>query len=82
MLTADPLFPTGHANTFFNPQFSLLYPGAPGGYANYNAMEVTLQASLTHGLQFDLIRPVPNPSIFPWTPSAIGTLSGSGLPNY
>jgi carboxypeptidase family protein len=46
-------FPTGHANTFFNPQFSSLYAWRSTGNANYNAMEVTLRHSMTHGIQFD-----------------------------
>ncbi len=46
-------FPTGHANTFFNPQFSSLYAWRSMGNANYNAMEVTLRHSMTHGIQFD-----------------------------
>ena len=45
--------PTGHANTFFNPQFSSLYAWRSMGFANYNAMEVTLRHPSTHGVQFD-----------------------------
>jgi Carboxypeptidase regulatory-like domain len=48
-----PYFPTGHANTFLNPQFSSLYAWRSTGNANYNAMEVTLRHALSHGIQFD-----------------------------
>ena len=45
--------PLGHANTFFNSQFSSLYAWRSMGYANYNAMEVTFKHSASHGVQFD-----------------------------
>jgi hypothetical protein len=45
--------PLGHANTFFNPQFSSLYAWRSMGFANYNAMEVTLRHPSSHGVQFD-----------------------------
>ena len=45
--------PLGHANTFFNPQFSSLYAWRSMGFANYNAMEVTLRHRNSHGVQFD-----------------------------
>ncbi len=45
--------PLGQANTFFNPQFSSLYAWRSMGFANYNAMEVTLRHPTSHGVQFD-----------------------------
>jgi hypothetical protein len=45
--------PFGKANTFFNPQFSSLYAWRSMGFANYNAMEVTLRHPSSHGVQFD-----------------------------
>jgi Carboxypeptidase regulatory-like domain len=45
--------PLGKANTFFNPQFSSLYAWRSMGFANYNAMEVTLRHPASHGIQFD-----------------------------
>jgi len=46
-------FPTGNANTFWNPQYSSLYAWRTIGNAAYNAMELTLRRRMSHGLQFD-----------------------------
>jgi Carboxypeptidase regulatory-like domain len=45
--------PLGHANSFFNSQFSSLYAWRSMGFANYNAMEVTFRHPSSHGVQFD-----------------------------
>jgi hypothetical protein len=45
--------PLGHANAFFNPQFSSLYAWRSMGMANYNAMQITLRHPSSHGVQFD-----------------------------
>jgi Carboxypeptidase regulatory-like domain/TonB-dependent Receptor Plug Domain len=41
-------------NVFYSPQYTSLYALRTVTNANYNAMEVTLQHRMTHGLQFDL----------------------------
>lgn len=41
------------ANVFYSPQYSSLYTLRTLTNAAYNAMEVTLQHKMTHGLQFD-----------------------------
>jgi hypothetical protein len=41
-------------NVFYSPQYSSLYALRTNTNANYNALEVTLQHKMTHGLQFDL----------------------------
>jgi carboxypeptidase family protein len=41
-------------NVFYSPQYSSLYALRTVTNANYNALEVTLQHKMTHGLQFDL----------------------------
>lgn len=40
-------------NVFYSPQYSSLYGLRTVTNANYNAMEVTLQHKMTHGVQFD-----------------------------
>lgn len=40
-------------NVFYSPQYSSLYALRTISNANYNALEVTLQHKMTHGLQFD-----------------------------
>jgi len=40
-------------NVFYSPQYSSLYALRTVTNANYNALEVTLQHKMTHGLQFD-----------------------------
>jgi hypothetical protein len=40
-------------NVFYSPQYSSLYALRTITNANYNAMEVTLQHKMTHGVQFD-----------------------------
>lgn len=41
-------------NVFYSPQYSSLYALRTITNANYNAMEVTLQHKMIHGLQFDV----------------------------
>ena len=41
-------------NVFYSPQYSSLYGLRTLTNANYNAMEVTLQHKMTHGVQFDV----------------------------
>jgi hypothetical protein len=41
-------------NVFYSPQYSSLYALRTMSNANYNALEVTLQHKMTHGIQFDL----------------------------
>jgi hypothetical protein len=40
-------------NVFYSPQYSSLYALRTMSNANYNALEVTLQHTMTHGIQFD-----------------------------
>jgi hypothetical protein len=40
-------------NVFYSPQYSSLYALRTTTNANYNALEITLQHKMTHGLQFD-----------------------------
>ena len=40
-------------NVFYSPQYTSLYGLRTVTNANYNAMEVTLQHKMTHGIQFD-----------------------------
>ena len=40
-------------NVFYSPQYSSLYGLRTVSNANYNAMQVTLQHKMTHGVQFD-----------------------------
>jgi hypothetical protein len=40
-------------NVFYSPQYSSLYGLRTVTNANYNAMQVTLQHKMTHGVQFD-----------------------------
>jgi len=40
-------------NVFYSPQYSSLYALRTITNANYNAMEITLQHKMTHGIQFD-----------------------------
>jgi hypothetical protein len=40
-------------NVFYSPQYSSLYALRTISNANYNAMQVTLQHKMTHGVQFD-----------------------------
>jgi hypothetical protein len=40
-------------NVFYSPQYSSLYALRTITNANYNALEVTLQHTMTHGVQFD-----------------------------
>jgi len=40
-------------NVFYSPQYSSLYALRTVSNANYNALEVTLQHKMTHGIQFD-----------------------------
>jgi len=40
-------------NVFYSPQYSSLYALRTISNANYNAMEVTLQHKMVHGIQFD-----------------------------
>jgi Carboxypeptidase regulatory-like domain len=40
-------------NVFYSPQYTSLYGLRTVTNANYNAMEVTLQHKMTHGVQFD-----------------------------
>jgi hypothetical protein len=40
-------------NVFYSPQYTSLYALRTITNANYNAMEVTLQHKMTHGVQFD-----------------------------
>jgi Carboxypeptidase regulatory-like domain len=40
-------------NVFYSPQYSSLYALRTVTNANYNAMEVTLQHKMSHGVQFD-----------------------------
>jgi Carboxypeptidase regulatory-like domain len=41
-------------NVFYSPQYSSLYALRTVTNANYNAMEITVQHKMTHGLQFDV----------------------------
>jgi len=41
-------------NAFFNSQFHSLFAWRSMGNANYNALQVSLRHSMSHGLQFDL----------------------------
>jgi hypothetical protein len=41
-------------NVFYSPQYSSLYALRTVTNANYNAMEITLQHKMVHGLQFDV----------------------------
>ena len=41
-------------NVFYSPQYSSLYALRTMTNANYNALQVTLQHKMTHGLQFDV----------------------------
>ena len=41
-------------NVFYSPQYSSLYALRTLTNANYNAMEITLQHKMTHGIQFDI----------------------------
>ncbi len=41
------------ANVFYSPQYSSLYALRTTTNANYNALEITLQHKMVHGVQFD-----------------------------
>jgi Carboxypeptidase regulatory-like domain len=41
-------------NVFYSPQYTSLYALRTVTNANYNALQVTLQHKMTHGIQFDL----------------------------
>jgi hypothetical protein len=41
-------------NAFYNPQYSSLYAWRSIGYSNYNALQVSLQKRMSHGVLFDL----------------------------
>ena len=47
-------FGIGGPYTFFTPQYAALYGWRSIGSANYNAMQVTLKHTMSHGVQFDL----------------------------
>lgn len=46
-------FPKGGPNSFFNPQYSLLYAWRSATNANYHALQVNFRHPMSHGLQFD-----------------------------
>jgi hypothetical protein len=48
-----PLYGPGGPYAFMSPQFAALYSWRSIGTAAYNAMQISLQHRLTHGLQFD-----------------------------
>jgi len=45
--------PTGGQYTFYNPQYASLYMFRSMGTSSYNALQVTLQQKMSHGIQFD-----------------------------
>jgi protocatechuate 3,4-dioxygenase beta subunit len=47
-----PANPTTGLNSFFNPQFSSLYAWRSVGFSNYNALQVSLQKRMSHGVLF------------------------------
>jgi len=47
-------FTSGGQYSYYAPQFSSLYAWRSMANANYNAMQVTLRHTMTHGIQFDL----------------------------
>lgn len=47
-----PAPPITGLNSFFNPQFSSLYAWRSIGFSNYNALQVSLQKRMSHGVLF------------------------------
>jgi hypothetical protein len=46
--------PRGGQYTYYNPQYASLYMFKSMGTSNYNALQVTLEHKMSHGLQFTL----------------------------
>jgi hypothetical protein len=51
--TGNPIYAKGGPYTFVDPQFASLYAWRSIGSAAYNALQVTLQKHMSHGVQFD-----------------------------
>jgi Carboxypeptidase regulatory-like domain/TonB dependent receptor len=52
-INGNSYLPNGGQYTFYNPQYASLYMFKSMGTSNYNALQVTLQHSMSHGVQFD-----------------------------
>jgi hypothetical protein len=46
-------FTSGGQYSYYDPQFTSLYAWRSIGWANYNALQVTLRHGMVHGVQFD-----------------------------
>jgi hypothetical protein len=51
--SGNSYLPVGGQYTFYNPQFATAYMWKSMGHSNYNALQVSLQHKVSHGVQFD-----------------------------
>jgi hypothetical protein len=64
--------------TFYNPQFATLYMWKSMGHSNYNALQVSLQHKLSHGVQFDFNYTYSKSIDTASDAERVGTISGLG----
>ncbi|HEY2119890.1 MAG TPA: TonB-dependent receptor [Candidatus Acidoferrum sp.] len=70
--------PVGGQYTFYNPQFATAYMWKSMGYSNYNALQVTLQHKMSHGVQFDFNYTFSKSMDLASDAERVGTISGLG----
>ncbi len=68
----------GGPYTFYNPQYATLYMWRTMGNSNYNAMQVNLKHSMSHGVQFDLSYTFSKSIDLSSDAERVGTIGGTG----
>jgi Carboxypeptidase regulatory-like domain len=64
--------------TFYNPQFATAYMWKSMGRSNYNALQVSLQHKMAHGVQFDFNYAFSKSMDLASDAERVGTISGLG----
>jgi len=70
--------PTTGQYTFYNPQFATAYMWKSMSTSSYNAMQVSLQHKITHGLQFDFNYTFSKSLDLASDAERVGTINGTG----